>query len=82
MRTLLGSLLDGAEHQLLVSLGVRMEGRKWAGGKRLQDPKKGERKKTCDFIAIDHMKEALAFTAEVLISLTELHVLRVVFSVY
>lgn len=46
------------------------------------DPKKGDRKKTCDFIAIDHMKEALAFTAEVLISLTELHVLRVVFSVY
>lgn len=63
-----------------------MEGRKWAGGKGLQTPeipkKEKERKKTCDFIAIDHMKEALAFTAEVLISLTELHVLRVVFSVY
>lgn len=74
MRTLFGSLLDGAERQLLVSLGLRMKGRKWAG-----DPKKGERKKTCDFIAIDHMKESLAFTAEVLISLTELHVLSVVF---
>lgn len=50
--------------------------------KRAGDPKKGERKKRCDFIAIDHMKESLAFTAEVLISLTELHVLSVVLSVY
>lgn len=50
--------------------------------KRARDPKKGERKKTCDFIAIDHMKKSLAFTAEVLISLTELHVLSVVLSVY
>lgn len=50
--------------------------------KRAGDPTKGERKKTCDFIAIDHMKKSLAFTAEVLISLTELHVLSVVLSVY
>lgn len=33
------------------------------------------RERKCDFIATDHMKEMLTFISEVMISLTELHVL-------
>lgn len=39
-----------------------------------------ENERTCDFIVTDHIKEMLFFITEVLISLTELHVLSAIIS--